>query len=524
MRAYTLRGYIAFFFGLTAVISVVAQFFGFGSAFINWSGAILLCAFSGMMVAGLYLMQPDTKPVVTTIALVSLIFIQARLTAFAVLPSEAIGFLQLEPFTADEISRTLAFMVVGTAALFFGIEAVAFFWPRSNTREMPSQMTFPAGGMVILWLLAATVNVAVNGFVNDGNLPPSMGWVARFFEVDVALLITVVWATISPPQKNSILMLAWGLIVFGLVLSIYGGSRGGAIRIASLILMAVSLLPHAKFSISKAVGFVVLVGALSVVSAMSGQLIRLANVTGESVSGGAMDVMVHDITRQDIYTKVAVPDLGTPSQINMPYQIAMPSQIRESAVKATNALNPILIRIGNFDYTALVLNRPGDETILNTYVRSPYALQRIINGLLPGDMFADTLLSTAQVINIAYRGYSVDHALENYFSEPWTIWGLAGVMFGTWGAPLALFAVGAALQLGFSGVSRLPSPFAGVVQVMYLFGFVYGGTIMLGIDHTVQPMVHYAFATASAFSIIYGSEAILGSLSSKRRLPKPHKS
>ena len=483
--AFTIRDYLAFIFVVHACLVLGWQALGpYPSAFVDGVGALLAAALSAGLVAGLYFMQPATRPVVVAIALTVLIFVQVRTGALAVLPSEAIGFLQMKPPTDTEVTFALAVVAAGTAALLLGIEAASRVMPDVPLRT-PLARTFPAVGVLVMWFAAIMMAITTIYHLREGALPLAVGWLARLFEVDVALLITIVWLLVYPPSSRRLLVFGWALVCVWLALSVVGGSRGGAIRIATLMILALSLVPGARFSAPRFLSFIIVVAAVSQFTALGGHMVRLANVTGES----GTKQLVHDLTRQDIYTTVA------------------PREVETSFVEAlkdlTRTLNPMLIRLGNFDYAVFALTRRGDPNVLDAYIRSPYALKRILNGLVPGELFDGTELSTAQIFTAAYRGYSLDHVRQNYLSEPWTIWGLAGVIFGPAGAILVLFTSGLLLQSLFCLLAAFPDPIKGVAQTMYLFLVVTGAVIMYGIDHMVLPIVHYAMATASAFAIVF---------------------
>lgn len=114
-------------------------------------------------------------------------------------------------------------------------------------------------------------------------------------------------------------------------------------------------------------------------------------------------------------------------------------------------ISKVLNRMGVLDYAMQITTEPGDAAALTKYMNFPYLSKSIANSILPGLPFLEAPLSTSRVINIIYRNYDEIYVLKNgYFSEFWTIWGVALIHFGWWGGLIALFAGGFVLHILYS--------------------------------------------------------------------------
>jgi len=82
--------------------------------------------------------------------------------------------------------------------------------------------------------------------------------------------------------------------------------------------------------------------------------------------------------------------------------------------------------MGVLDYAIQITTEPGDSIALAKYMNFSYMAKSIVNSALPGMPYLEAPLSTSRVINIIYRNYDERHVLNSgYFSEYWTIWGIA---------------------------------------------------------------------------------------------------
>lgn len=512
--AFQLRDYLVFLIACHGLLIVVWMAIGFPSAFVGPKAALLAIALDAVLIGALIRLSPQTRPIVVIVALTVLIFVQIRTAALTVLPSEALGFIQILPPSPEEVVATLIAMTAGTAAFFGGLQAWALLFPKPQ-ESPPDSPELPFLGLVVFWFGSIAVAVLVIFQLRSGQLPAQTGWLTRLFEADVALLITVVWLTVYKPQSRTYALLGWALISFWLVLSIFGGSRGGTVRIATLVIIALSLVPAVRIGIGRAIGFMIIVGTLSIATAFGGHAIRLSNVTG----GSGIDAALHDVGRQDIYVTIAKVDAdryqGLAGARTARFRAienetgsVFSQETRDALAAVTQRLNPIIVRLASFDYALVTITRPGDDAILDTYIRSTYALKRFLNALVPGTPFPEADLSTAQLFTVAYRSTSLEHARENYLSEPWTIWGLGNILFGQLGGVVVLAVYGLCLQAAFQWLERIPHPVNGIVRTGFLFIIVHGSIVMYGIDHTLQPVVHYTISTLSALCMIYCVRAI----------------
>jgi len=138
------------------------------------------------------------------------------------------------------------------------------------------------------------------------------------------------------------------------------------------------------------------------------------------------------------------------------------------------------------DYSILVLSQKGNPEEKSKYMKLDYALKSIMNYIVPGVIFQEAELDTSRVLAIIYRGFSEDYVKSHgHFSEFWTGWGLAYVLFGWYGGLAALCFAGFVLQLFYVLVHVISGKYRAYLASWYILlapMLVYASS---GLDHTV---------------------------------------
>ena len=138
-----------------------------------------------------------SAPIILVAAWFVLMFFLARLSAWQILPAENNRFAALAPFTPQEITRGLAYIVVGYLSLWAGVVAAASLFgplPKMN------RSTLPVLGIGVYSALAfaATTYIYFIADISVYSLDPTkwgsrQGWISIIFNIDVALLAAIVW-------------------------------------------------------------------------------------------------------------------------------------------------------------------------------------------------------------------------------------------------------------------------------------------------------------------------------------------
>ena len=518
-RGMSFRNIVSGIVALHFVVTAMSLFILGESYLLTEFSHILIISIDLLIVFGLYFFLRECVPLILVFVLFYLIFFAVRLGSFMIFPAQAIGFIEDQPYTAQEIESALSYVVIGTIALFLGMNAAAATMRRIRA---PSLEKFyerlrlntdfvTTRGLLMLWAAAFAsqflVQVVLQGsvFSEGGSEATQFGWFIRFFDTDVALVITICWLILRRDLQRRDVVIAVLLIACWIISSMLWGSRGGPMRVGFILfIVCATLLPIRLFTMRAFVFAALLVIAGSVIAGFVGNVMRTALVGVED----PLTQAVFDMTRQDIYSTHQVDsevyDVGVPSERGS-LQATLRNELEESPLlnDMARALNQILTRLGAIDYAVLTITREADQAAIDHFMRSTYPLRIVANNLVIGDIFNDVSITTARVIPIAYRGASLEMVERSVSTETWTIWGLAHVSFGPVLGLLFLFVVGAVLQAGYGLLGVAPLGIAPYLKTMYLFIAVFQTINIFGLDHQAILMIHMSIATASAFAVLY---------------------
>lgn len=504
----------SFFIGIlfihAAFLILFLLYFG-GSPFVDLSETALTVGISAILVAGIRFGSASARPLVLTTALFILLFVHLRLTALLILPAGAVGFLTGPPFTAMEIREALTYLLIGTAVLFLGMETTATFVSRTKTSErvqsvfriLPKESFIGAGGLILFWGIALGGNAIAIPYLAEGHLPAHIGWPTRFFNIDVALFVSIAWlltrGDLRQRRHGWIVLL---LIVVWLAVSVMGGSRGGAMRIWMFGMLVIAAYHMSlRYSPMTFAAAALAMAIVSLGSGFAGHMVRLSNVGASDPLSSAKFIL----SEQTIYQKYnydTANGAATPSSAEA-YSVRSLDQPGTAYYSIAEIFNPILARLATIDYGVQAVTREGDQEVIDSYLRSPYFLKNIANRLVLGTPFPDAEFTTGQVFTAVYRGNSIDHIKQYYLTEPWTIWGLAILLFGFTGGLLFLFVCGALLQMGYTLVQSLPGDIGLTASPVYLFLVVYGALNMFGLDDVAMVIIHFTISMAAGLLFLF---------------------
>lgn len=163
---------------------------------------------------------------------------------------------------------------------------------------------------------------------------------------------------------------------------------------------------------------------------------------------------------------------------------------------ASQFIARVLNRMGVIDYAIQITSQPGDPKALEKYMNFKYIAKSIANSALPGLPFSEASLSTSRVINIIYRGYEEKFVLNSgYFSEFWTIWGLAYIFFGWWGGVIGLLLSGFVLHAAYIKGANLCGKYSVYYKATFLFVVTPTVCFSMGIDHSIITILTLSLQT-----------------------------
>ncbi|MGP1255673.1 MAG: hypothetical protein ACTS10_14740 [Kiloniellales bacterium] len=498
----------SFFIGILVIHAAFLILFllSFGaSPFVNLSETALTIGISAILVAGIRFGSVSARPLVLTTALFILLFVHLRLTALLILPAGAVGFLTGPPFTAVEIREALTYLLIGTAVLFLGMETTATFASRTKTSErvqsafriLPKENFIGVGGLILFWGIALGGNAIAMPYLAEGHLPALIGWPTRFFNIDAALVVSIAWLLMRGDLRQSrygwIVLL---LIVVWLVVSVMGGSRGGAMRIWMFGMVVIAAYHiRLRYSPMTFAAAALAMAIVSLGSGFAGHMVRLSNVG----AGDPLSSAKFILSEQTIYQKYDYHEMNGAKTYSMRFL----DQPGTTYYSIAEIFNPILARLATIDYGVQVMTREGNQEVIDSYLRSPYFLKNIANRLVLGTPFPDAEFTTGQVFTAVYRENSINHVKQHYLTEPWTIWGLAILLFGFTGGLFFLFVCGALLQLGYALIQSLPGDIGLTASPVYLFLVVYGALNMFGLDDVAMVTIHFTISMSAGLLFLF---------------------
>jgi hypothetical protein len=225
----------------------------------------------------------------------------------------------------------------------------------------------------------------------------------------------------------------------------FAGSRGVGIRIL-IICLAIFLAGMGNFKprIILTLAIIAFIALTSVVSWPIATSMRLVTVKEQADIKSGLRLNINEINpvkeQSDLKTALR-------SSFNEIYLNCEDNLLENFPQKNCNFFSKILNRLGILDYAIQITTQPGDSSALEKYMNIPYIAKSVVNSALPGMPYIEAPLSTSRVISIIYRSYDELLILNSgYFSEYWTLWGLAFVLFGWWGGLITLFVGGFVLH------------------------------------------------------------------------------
>jgi len=432
-----------------------------------------------------------------------------RLTAFLFFPPDTLESLVPGGLNSEEISSGLLFIVGGTIALLVGIFTGGLVGSQGESQDDSHINQFSlwsiTGYWVITYLAAYYVRIylVLTIFGPPENWGNRMGWVGIIFDTDIALLLTICWATIQLRHQGmtKYQMVHVGLLVLiWLAFSVFIGSRGGPLRILNcLFLVNLAINPKFRLSIAK---FVILTTIFFVVNFyvfIFGTIFRGFHLGADNITGAISGYQKKLQEVQSISYGEVRPQVISDLRINF-YES---ESLRDISIK----LQRTVTRLALIDYPLVILSKSPDESVIDYYIKSMHPIKNFINNMVPGEIFEESMVNTSRVFTMAYRLTSLEAINQGFMSEPWTIWGMAWIFAKYYGIVL-MFIVAFGLQASFNFISRVSRGYSVYVRTVYFIIAINIGYIMFGIDHWLTALAHFSLSCLIAYIAIW----VLGSL------------
>ncbi len=397
----------------------------------------------------------------------------------------------------DTINKGLLFVVMGTVLLLVGTFFAASIFPvkiQSKTVDFPSPVKFSLGVLVFIFIITATIelfnfvwlDISPYGKLRAETANVLVQFLKATFAVDSFFFIITSIFIFEKKYKNKYWWLfVLAVFLFYFVFTAITGSRGAGIRIF-FGLLAIFLVWPGNFNLRLMATFAV------IVAIFGGSILTYSLATVKRLE------IVYE------YSQHNPVDAKLSEGMNFEQEKIKLEQLRT----ASGLIPSVLNRLAILDYAILIAAQPGDPANIEKYINLTYAFKSIVN-TVPGTPFPEAILNTSRVVNIVYRGYSEDFVVSHgYFSEYWTIWGLAVLLFGWWAGFIALFIGGLMLQMVYSKGALYCGMFGNYYKAFFLFYVLPLAYFSMGIDHTITTLIVLFLHAVTIFLSCFCLDAI----------------
>ena len=412
---------------------------------------------------------------IAMVGILFLLFIFPRILTYLYAP-EIVALPFSQNIEVSLINNGLLYLAIGTAFFIAGMFSADIMF-RTNVQEIDSRILrprkYPLVSLSIIFFiiiaveLYATVWLGVSpyGKLRADNGNTLLQFIKGFFALDTFFYVVLCIAVFEKTYKKDT-WLAFVIVVFitYAIYTAFSGSRGVGIR-TLLVCSAIFLAAMGNFK-PRIILTLVIIASITLTSFASWPL-----------ATSMRSVIVKEQIDVSSALRVNIDEMNSNCAENF---------TETSSKKNCNFISKVLNRMGVLDYAIQITSQPGDPKALEKYMNFSYLVKSIANSALPGLPFLEAPLSTSRVLNIIYRDYDEIHVLTSgYFSEYWTIWGIALIYFGWWGGLIALFAGGFILQILYSKGATFFGKYSLYYKSSFLFLVTSTAFLTMGLDHSI---------------------------------------
>jgi len=424
-------------------------------------------------------------------------------------------------WTADDINKGLAYVVLGTLVLVIGLflGGELFYKCSKHTVndqiesgvsiKLPSLLSIILAGVIIYFVdgyYTIYLGLSASSNCNFESIPYK--WLTHIFSGDI--YIFAVMALLGFHFKDLHfkykLYLYLSLLVY-IAYTLMLGSRGGILRLVIIaFVVAVAIYRDPEIKVRTMIQAAIVVLILSICSYLIGTEIRELKrySCGDGIGETIREAAVSGI-KSNIEDGYATNHVFTDKYKSDPRNLERP--VFPIHVKK------ILDRLGEIDYAIGIVAIKPNEAFKNEYINFRYILKNITNNVLPGTPYPEAQLMTNNMFPVLYRNLTMEHVKENFLSEPFTIWGLSFIFFGYVGGLLFILISSISIQMLYLYISHKSEYFikgGSYIFKAYFLWIVAGGAYFFtfGFDHAALIFVYGFLEFVTTFSIIYSIDKL----------------
>ncbi len=450
-------------------------------------------------------------------------FFFPRLLQYLAVKQENLKLLYLlfpMPWTSADINYGLTYVVLGTLLIIAALltaESVYYRFSRNKigqdlfqSHRIPTLKSLIATGVVIYVVEGYYIIYLGLSASSNCNLDVAGKWLIHFFSGDVYILIVIV-ALVS--QYKSLLLkykvyLYVSLVIYSGYLLLLG-SRGATLRLLIIgICLAIACYRDFRIRLVTLLILIPIVGVISVQSYFLGTAIRefkRYNCGSDkmfSFSEPERDTVGYEANEK--FVAKYRNDVRNVTKFNLPPEYAR-----------------ILDRLGVIDYAIGIVTMKPDPAVKETYINYSYPLKNLANNLIIGVPYPEAEKMTNNLMPMLYRNLPLQHVLDNFVSEPYTIWGLAYLYYGYVGGLIFIFIGMFLLQLAYIYGSHKFGAYTTLYKATYLWIVMNGAFfITMGFDHAIILVIYMVMQILTTLLILYGFETMFRRIT-RRSLDKP---
>ena len=391
-----------------------------------------------------------------------LIFILPRIITYLFAPAVVIW-----PFgygiDASTINAGLLYVLIGTMFFIIGIAIADIVFRPSlplSSAASGDPSCYSTRALITLFLVVVAIQLYASiimeispyGKMRAESYNTLFQLIKTSLELDSAFFF--VFATLLFRSKI-VNKSEWGAVILVLLCYIFVtalcGSRAGVLRVVTaLMIIPIVIQGNFRLKLGKFLTAILLLGGLSLAIFPFATMNRLAITASHRDNPYAYEYAIAESKDLKMYGKLSA---------------------------------RVLNRLAVLDYPILIVTQEGDPEAKEKYINLLYPTKNIINMLMPGNPFPDAKIMTSRVVDVIYRGASEPPMYSRYFSEHWTLWGLAYVLFGWLGGLFAILFIGFIIHSLYALIIML---FSGTYQFylrLWLLLYVTQGIIgNMGVD------------------------------------------
>lgn len=466
-----------------SILFIACLFAVFGSNSNFDQTSVVLAA--GLMLVLLALLNHGSERIFAFSTILAFVILTTALPAIMMLVAFPSSVLPPLPFNGiGAVNAGLAFMYIGLLAMVLGVLAqdclISFRSIPTSPEKAPGKLSVAVNPAIPL--LAATIVYSVSQMpfvlgISQFRLvdaAPSvvntaLQLVILLFDPDSMTLLALLFACRQATDQRRKLLVILTVAICYLAITTAGGSRAGLLRLITFaVIILIVLNVKLRFEIKWVSAVLVGVTAIAALSFSIGTAVRVYQAFDTEKTPKALTAaFLHQNSDAE----------KTAKAMTIAFHDNFPDGLMAGA--ANRMAVPFL-------YAIVTTTSTVNEDARARFFNIAYTVKNVINNV-PGTPFPEAYFETSRLFGVVYRGMDESEVQKQkgYFSEFYTVWGLATLFFDGPAALGALMLIGFVMgtAASFAWANRFRYPLGYLWTIYALPGIV---TLSAGLDSTIS--------------------------------------